>query len=110
MKRITFYVGPNGCGKTRQLVISAKTGISEKHRSIAIANTPFVRFPQSRERFKVFRVNPVGIGKVVNTNLRSFFNTDESGNFDASDLLQAIGFHPKIELEIHLICPALEKV
>lgn len=102
MKRIIFYVGPNGCGKTRQLVISAKAGISKKRRSIAIANTPFVRFPQSRERFKVFRVNPTGIGKVVNTNLRSFFNTDESGSFDASDLLETIGFHPKIELEIQL--------
>ncbi len=102
MKRIVFYVGPNGCGKTRQLVISAKAVTSQERRSIAIANTPFVRFPQTRERFKVFRVNPVGIGKVVNTNLRSFFNTDESDNFDASNLLQTIGFYPKIELEIQL--------
>lgn len=102
MKRISFLVGPNGCGKTRALVEMAKTGIANNRRSISIANTPFVRFPHSRDKFRVFRVTPTGINRIVAQNLNKLFSSESGDTFDISDLLGTIGFHPNVQLEIKL--------
>ncbi len=82
--------------------MSAKDKIARHKRAVAIANTPFVRFPRSRDRFKIFRINPSGINRIVKDDLTSLFEGDRRGTFDASELLKTIGFHPKIELEIKL--------
>jgi len=100
MKRITFYVGPNGCGKTRTLVKDAENSASKPRSSIAIANTSFARFPYSSERFPVFRVSPRGIKSIVSRNLENLFGSDGKGIFAVTDLLESIGFEPKIDLEV----------
>lgn len=102
MKRITFFVGPNGCGKTRQLGKAAQAEIRRAIATAAIANTPFVRFPRSRRGFDVFRVSPAGITKVVSKNLERFFDDEGRDTFDISDLLQLIGFDPSVELQIKM--------
>ena len=102
MKRITFFVGPNGCGKTRKLVKAASSGQRWFDATAAIANTPFVRFERSRKSRKVFRVSPSGITNVVSKNLRNLFITEGRDTFDVSDLLETIGFRPIVEVEIQL--------
>jgi ABC-type cobalamin/Fe3+-siderophores transport system ATPase subunit len=102
MKRIIFFVGPNGCGKTRKLVKAASSSRAWPDTTAAISNTPFVRFARRNKNRKVFRVSPAGITKVVSENLRSFFDSEERDTFDVSDLLEVIGFHPVVELEVKL--------
>lgn len=113
MKRITFFIGPNGCGKTRTLVNTAEKGFSSFGRSVAIANTPFVRFPRSRKNFQVFRVSPPEIKKLVQKNIENLFGDEGQGLFDVTALLKTIGFFPKVGLEIRLnesSDEALEKI
>lgn len=102
MKRITFFVGPNGCGKTRKLVRAASSSRAWPETTAAIANTPFVRFKRSRKSRKVFRVSPSGITSIVSKNLRNLFESEGRDTFDVSDLLETIGFHPIVEIEIRL--------
>ncbi|WP_114963293.1 ATP-binding protein [Tritonibacter mobilis] len=102
MTRISFFVGPNGCGKTRRLVKVARSTGLWPQRTAAVANTPFVRFERSNKNRKVFRVSLAGITKVVSENLRNFFDSDGRDTFDVSDLLEVIGFHPVVELEVKL--------
>jgi ABC-type cobalamin/Fe3+-siderophores transport system ATPase subunit len=101
MKRINFFVGPNGCGKTQQLVeLSRYAGKSQS--VISISNTPFSRFSRSRLNREVFRISPRGIETVVIKNLVQFFDAEGRNTFDISDLLEDIGFHPDIELKVDL--------
>ncbi|SNY58213.1 AAA domain-containing protein, putative AbiEii toxin, Type IV TA system [Pseudooceanicola antarcticus] len=101
MSRITFLVGPNGCGKTRELVReSGSIGDWPYHTAAVIANTPFVRFERRTRNRKVFRVSPAGINRVVSENLRNFFDSEGRDTFDISDLLEAIGFFPDIDLDV----------
>lgn len=98
-EKIAFYVGPNGCGKTRFLINRAKTGIAARQRALAIANTPFVRFPRSRELFKVFRVSPQGINRVVEKNLNRIFGLEEfRDSSQLSELLYLLGFFQSVKL------------
>ena len=102
MKRITFFVGPNGCGKTRKLVRTARSSSAWNNTTAAVANTPFVRFARASKNRKVFRVSPTGIARVVSENLKNFFDSEARNTFDVSDLLETIGFQPIVELEVKL--------
>ncbi|WBL32752.1 ATP-binding protein [Sinirhodobacter sp. HNIBRBA609] len=102
MSRITFFVGPNGCGKTRKLVKAASSIEVWRGVTAAISNTPFVRFERRSKNRKVFRVSPAGITKVVSDNLRSFFYSEGRDTFDVSDLLEVIGFLPIVELDVRI--------
>lgn len=102
MKRIKFFVGPNGCGKTRMLLNLAGDQKALPRTTAVIANTPFGHFPQRTSTFGLFRVWPRGISGVVAKNIANFFGSDGEENFDISDLLKRIGFEPKVTLEIQL--------
>ena len=102
MKRISFLVGPNGCGKTKALVIAAKNNVLKRKNVIAIANTSFVRFPWNSDRFPVFRVSPRGIKKIVKKNIQSLFDLEGKDVFDISNILVFIGFTGDVGLEVEI--------
>src|SRR5262245_11216671 len=59
--RVTFLVGENGAGKSRELANLATQLLDSGRRVIAVSNTIFDRFPRSR-RSTYARLSP-GVGK-----------------------------------------------
>ena len=102
MKRITFLVGPNGCGKTAQLVNMAEQHYTQRGRSLVIANTPFNRFTKKNKSQYIFNVSPRGIKKIVTQNLQALYGSEEQETFEIADLLTTIGFAPSIKLQIQI--------
>lgn len=97
MERIEFLVGPNGCGKTQEL-LRVQEGYSYPGRVATITNTPFDRFPRSTRAKPVLRISPYGVRKATDDNLVNFFDAVGRDTFDISDLLVEIGFYPEVEL------------
>lgn len=99
MKRITSFVGPNGCGKSQRLIdLCTDNAISTG----VIVNTPFSRFSRSKKNREVLRISPYGVKRTVDRNLASFFDAKGRDTFDISDLLEEINFYPTVELELEI--------
>lgn len=99
MKRITTFVGPNGCGKSQRLVQIFND--TQNYGAVAaIINTPFSRFSRSRSGRQTLRISPYGIRRTVIKNLENFFDAEGRDTFDISDLLIEIGFRPSIAIKV----------
>lgn len=97
--RISFFVGPNGCGKTQQLIkIQEDKEYTEKVASIT--NATFNRFARSTPSKPVLRVSPRAVERTTGDNLAHFFDSEGRDTFDISDLLDEIGFHSEIKLVV----------
>lgn len=109
LSRITFFVGPNGCGKTQELL-----RIREAHagagRVAAITNTPFSRFSRSSKRKPVLRVSPYGVQSATDDNLVNFYDAPGRDTFDISDLLLDIGFRPEVQLVAQVNLERLDQI
>lgn len=99
-KRINFFAGPNGSGKTRYLGMLAKETIESNSLSIAISNTSFTRLPRARKNFQILRVTPLGVRKTFSENFKKYFLSDYNDAFYMPELLKTLGFYAEIEINI----------